>query len=62
MKKIPAKEKGVMKKVIPFQKEFNHLSPVDIEELLESLEREGYLNDEGKLFHTHFWGVFINKK
>lgn len=45
--------------VIPFQKEFNHISPVDLEDILESLNDMGYLSDKGEKFKTAFWKLFI---
>lgn len=45
--------------VIPLIQEFNHLSPVDIEELLEWLNDRGYLTESGIDFRKAFWALFI---
>jgi len=47
--------------VIPFLKEYNHISPKDLEEIMESLEDNGYLSDKGKRFKTAFWKLFIKE-
>lgn len=44
-----------------FVNKHNHLSPLDIENLLEDLEDMGYLSDEGKNFRTSFWELFIKQ-
>jgi len=46
-------------KVIDFIKDYNHISPLDLEEILETLEDCGYLNKEGKEFRTELWKLFV---
>lgn len=48
--------------VIPLIQEFNHLSPVDIEDLLEWLADREYLSENGKKFRSAFWKMFIKEK
>jgi len=45
--------------VIHFQQEFNHISPVDLDDILESLADKGYLSDKGIKFRDYFWKMFI---
>ena len=46
---------------IKLLKEFNHLSPTNIEELMEYLEDTGLLNKKGKSFRHKFWEMFIKE-
>ena len=48
--------------VIPFQNEFNEISPCVLDEIFEGLEDIGYLSDKGKEFRTAFWKLFIRKR
>lgn len=48
-------------KVIPFQQNFNHISPLDLEEIMEWLEDNKYLSDKGRIFKTRFWELFIKE-
>lgn len=45
--------------VIPLIQEFNYLSPVDIEDLLEWLHDREYLSESGFYFKKAFWALFI---
>lgn len=45
--------------VIPLQNRYNHISPQDLENIMEDLEDMGYLSDEGEKFRTEFWRMFI---
>jgi len=47
--------------VIPFMKEFNHISPIDLDDILESLADHGYLSEKGAEFKTAFWELFIKE-
>ena len=47
--------------VIPFQQEFNHISPQDLEEVLEWLEDHKHLSEAGRTFSNRFWSLFIKK-
>lgn len=49
------------KKVIPFARQFCHISPSDLEEILEWLKDEKYLSLKGKDFKTEFWELFIKE-
>jgi hypothetical protein len=40
---------------------FNHISPQDLEEIMEWLEDNDYLSNEGRLFKTQFWKLFIRQ-
>ena len=56
MKKSP-----VTKNVIPFAREYVHISPQDLEEILETSSDMDYLNEKGLKFRTAFWKLFIKK-
>lgn len=47
--------------VIPFTKEYNDISVLRLEEILETLEDVGYLSDKGIEFRKAFWRLYINK-
>ncbi len=47
--------------VIPFSREYSHISPQDLEDILESLSDMGYLSEKGTKFRTAFWYLFIKK-
>jgi len=49
------------KEIIKFLKEFNHLSPITIDELFEYLEDNNLLSEKGKRFKTAFWELFIKE-
>jgi len=53
--------KGEKKNVIPFQNEFNHLSPNDIDNILESLRDYEYLSERGEQFREDFGNLFIKQ-
>ena len=48
--------------VIPFANRNNHISPSDLEDLLEDLEDMDYLSEKGKKFRHDFWKLFIKEK
>lgn len=48
-------------KVIPFQNEFNHISPCDLENIMEWFNDNKYLSDKGIEFRTAFWKLFIKE-
>jgi len=48
-------------KVMPFMREFNHICPSDLEDILEYLEDNSYLSEAGKKFRGFFWSLFIKK-
>lgn len=41
-------------------REFNHLSPVDLDDIMETLRDAGLLNEEGIAFSRDFWETYIN--
>ena len=47
--------------VIPFQQEYNHISPKDLEEIFETLSDMDYLSEKGKKFRSAFWKLFIKQ-
>ena len=46
---------------ITFQNQFNHLSPQDLEEVMETLQDLGFLNEKGIEFRKKFWETFIKE-
>ena len=60
MKKIKG-DHSEKNKVIPFQQYFNHISPRDLEEIMEWLTDNQYLSEQGKIFKNRFWELFIKK-
>ena len=47
--------------VIPFANRNNHISPNDLENILEDLEDMGYLSEKGQKFRHAFWKLFIKE-
>lgn len=45
--------------IIPFVNRYNHISVVDLENIMEDFETMGYLSKKGDEFRTAFWGLFI---
>ena len=39
----------------------NHISPTDVEEVLEFLSDYGFVNEEGRVFTSAFWELFIKE-
>lgn len=58
-KEVWAKREG--RELIAFQSEFNHISPMDLENIMESLGDAGYLSSKGKNFRSRFWKLFIKE-
>jgi len=50
------------KQAIELQNEFNYISPRDIEEIMEWLEDNEFLSEEGMDFREVFWELFIKEK
>lgn len=48
-------------KPIEFQNEFNHISPEDLENIMEYLKDMGYLSEKGIEFRSEFWQLFIKE-
>ena len=44
---------------ITFQNQFNHLSPKDLENIMETLKDLNFLNEKGIKFSKKFWEIFI---
>ena len=55
------KTKKPKENVIPFLRDFNDISPWDLDNILESLEDMGYLSKKGKEFRKVFWETFIKE-
>ena len=56
-------KKGAQKQfVIPFIREFNYISPQDLEEILEWLQDHGHLSEAGMTFRRRVWSLFIKEK
>jgi len=47
--------------VIPFANRNNHISPADLENIMEDLDDMGYLSEKGRVFKTAFWKLFIKE-
>lgn len=47
--------------VIPFANAWNHISPRDLEEIMEWMEDNEYLSESGKKFRHEFWNLFIKE-
>lgn len=47
--------------IIPFISRYNFISPLDLEELLETLNDMGYLSDKGIEFRSAFWALLIKE-
>jgi hypothetical protein len=54
--------KAEARNVIPFSKLYNHISAIDLENILETLEDKGYLTESGIKFRDAFWRLFIREK
>jgi len=50
------------KQALELQNEFNHLSPMDIDNLMEWLRDNGFLSKKGTEFSESFWAEFIKSK
>jgi len=59
MKTIRTRRKHESYNVIPFQNEYGHISPQDLENIMETLDDVGYLSEKGKKFRNAFWKLFI---
>lgn len=57
--KILNKTKPPSYNVIPFIREYNHIAISDLEDILETLEDMGYLNEDGIKFRSKMWAKFI---
>lgn len=47
--------------VIPFIREFNHIAPADLENILETLRDNKYLSEKGEHFAKALWAMFIKE-
>ena len=61
-KQFMNKTKPVSYNVIPFANKNNHISPSDLDDIMEDLNDMGYLSDKGKEFETAFWKIFIQRE
>ena len=48
--------------VISFINNFNHISPWELEEVLEYLNDKKYLSENGVIFKSKLWEMFIKKQ
>ncbi len=53
------KTKSTGYNVIPFANKNNHISPADLENIMEDLNDMDYLSEKGKEFRYRFWKLFI---
>ena len=44
---------------IDLQRGFNHISPSDLEDIMEYFEDMDYLSEKGKVMRKSFWELFI---
>jgi hypothetical protein len=59
---IDRHEHDEKKNVIPMANYFSHISPADLEEIMEWLQDHEYLSVKGEKFKTNFWSLFIKKR
>ena len=59
MNKLTPNQRIVAKEVIPFMTLYNHISPKDLDDILETLKDNGFLSEKGKDFKTALWNLFI---
>jgi len=45
--------------VIPFANNFNHISTLDLDNILEWLKDHDYLSEKGIIFKNRVWALFI---
>jgi len=55
------KKLEIDKDVLCFSRGYNHISPVDLEEILEHLSDSGFLSEEGQDFWHRFWETYIKE-
>lgn len=48
--------------VIPFANNFNYISTLDLDNIMEWLEDHNYLSEKGITFKIRFWALFIKSK
>lgn len=46
---------------LQFAKEYNMISPLELDDLLETLADQGFLSDKGLEFKMKFWEMFIKE-
>ena len=51
--------KTLDKESINMLKIFNHISPSDLEDIMEYFEDMNYLSEKGKVMRKSFWELFI---
>lgn len=62
MLKLLKEENHEMEKLaIKLQSEHPYVTPQDIEEILESLNDNKFFNENGRIFATTFWKIFIKQ-
>lgn len=53
------KQEHLKQRALDYIRDYNHISPMDLEEILEWLEDCGYLSKDGEKFHAEVWKMFI---
>jgi len=53
--------KEPIENVIPFIKTYNHISPNDLDDIMETLLDMDYLSEKGVEFKHRFWGMLIKE-
>ena len=56
---LPSLDIEAQKLCIHFSANYNHISPYDLENILESLQDLGFLNEAGVRFRSNYWTLFI---
>jgi hypothetical protein len=46
---------------IHFARDYSHIAPKDLEEIMEDFEDNGYLTERGKEFRNEFWKLFVKE-
>lgn len=59
--KVIDKTKAPRYNVVPFAGNHNHISPLDLDNLLEDLQDMGYLSETGEEFRHAFWELFVKE-
>lgn len=44
---------------LQFAKDYNTISPLELDDLLETLDDQGFLTDKGQEFKAKFWEMFV---
>jgi predicted DNA-binding protein YlxM (UPF0122 family) len=58
---LPELDTEAQKLCIHFSARNSHISPIDLENILEDLQDYGLLNNEGIAFRSKYWQLFIKE-